>query len=149
MESCTQLLDSSIPSLDEGDEGLREIWGLLRRNTGGRREETKLKYRTVRGERDTYSIGRIKTCDIVVDDVRVSKRHCLIFLDYSQPRLRVFLQDSSSNGTFINCSTTRLSFNEKVELKSGDEVFVIDPRHDEIKAGRTYNTDNADFVSPF
>jgi len=36
--------------------------------------------------------------DITVEDRRVSKTHCLLFLKEGKP----YIQDESSNGTFIN-----------------------------------------------
>jgi serine/threonine protein kinase len=34
-----------------------------------------------------------------------------------------------ANGTFINFSLKRLSKGERLELKSGDEIFLLNPRH--------------------
>ena len=106
-----------------------DVWGVLRRK-GGNQEEIKLRHRIKDGKRDTYVIGRHSgDCDIVVKNNKsVSSIHCRIYCDYTQARLRVFIEDSSTNGTFINDSLTRLS-GERMELKSGDEIFLVNPRN--------------------
>ena len=40
----------------------------------------------------------------------------------------VYIEDHSVNGTFVNDSLTRLSRGERIEIKSGDEIFTINPR---------------------
>jgi hypothetical protein len=102
-------------------------WGNLRRT--GDYADFSLTHRTKDGRRDTYNIGRSRSCDITVEDKRVSSSHCLIYCDYTQVRLRVFIEDSSANGTFINDSLTRISKGERLELKSGDQIYLINPRN--------------------
>ena len=79
--------------------------------------------------RDTYTIGRKKTNDIRVDDSfkHISSVHCMIYIDYSQARLRIFLEDCSSNGTFVNSALNRLSHGQRVQLKSGDLICLNKP----------------------
>ena len=104
-----------------------DVWGLLRRK-GGEQEETLLRHRLKDGRRDTFLIGRSQTCDVNVFHKNVSSTHCKIYCDYSQARLRVFIEDCSANGTFVNDSLTRLTRGERMELKSGDEIFLVNPR---------------------
>ena len=105
-----------------------DAWGMLRRK-GGTQEEHKLEHRTKDGKRDTYVIGRSTKADIVVEDRRVSAVHCAVYCDYTEARLRVFVEDMSANGTFVNDSLIRLTRGQRLELKTGDEVFLINPRN--------------------
>jgi pSer/pThr/pTyr-binding forkhead associated (FHA) protein len=91
--------------------------------------EHKLMHREKDGKKDTYVLGRSRNIDIVVNNPRVSSKHCLIYCDYTEARLRVFIEDSSVNGTFINDSLMKLSRGERLELKSGDEIFLVNPRN--------------------
>ena len=111
-----------------------DAWGMLRRK-GGTQEEHKLEHRTKDGKRDTYVIGRSTKADIVVDDRRVSAAHCAVYCDYTEARLRVFVEDMSANGTFVNDSLIRLTRGQRLELKTGDEVFLINPRNMEERPG--------------
>lgn len=51
----------------------------------------------------------------------------MIYIDYSQARLRIFIEDCSSNGTFINSALNRLSHGQRVQLKSGDLICLNKP----------------------
>jgi pSer/pThr/pTyr-binding forkhead associated (FHA) protein len=104
-----------------------KLWGLLRRK--GIDQEYKLIHRIKDGRKDLYTIGRQKKCDIVISDQRVSSIHCLIYCDYLDERLTMFVSDCSANGTFVNNSLIRLSSGERTELKSGDEIFLMNPRY--------------------
>ena len=108
------------------------VWGSLRRR-GGDQEETQLEHRNKDGKRDTYIIGRSRGADITVDDKRVSSQHCMVYCDYEEARLRVFVEDTSVNGTFVNDSLTRLHKGKRLELKTGDEIFLINPRNLELE----------------
>ena len=105
-------------------------WGLLRRQ-GGTQEEFELHHRIKDLKRDTYTIGRSSKCDVTVADTWVSTTHCMVYCDYTQPKLRMFIEDCSANGTYVNDSLTRLRKNERMELKSGDEIFLLNPRKPE------------------
>ena len=62
-------------------------------------------------------LGRDETCDFVVDDSSVSRRHARVYVDGSPGRpSRVVLQDlGSTNGTLVNGTEI-----ERVDLKHGD-----------------------------
>ena len=102
-----------------------ELWGILR--VIKTQMEFKLLHREKDGLRDHYVIGRSRTSDVVIPDKRVSSHHCSVYCDYSQPTLRVFVEDNSSNGTFINGPGTKLSQKQRTELKSGDEIYILNP----------------------
>jgi hypothetical protein len=51
--------------------------------------------------------------------------------------MRVFIEDCSVNGTYINHALTRLRKGERVELRSGDEIFLLNPRKPE-NAAKTF-----------
>lgn len=102
-----------------------QLWGILR--VVRTQDEFKLLHRHKDGLRDHYVIGRSKACDVVIPDKRVSSHHCSVYCDYSQATLRVYVEDNSSNGTFINGPLTKISRKERTELKSGDEIYVLNP----------------------
>lgn len=127
-QTQTQGIDS--PAVDRLHADSSSLWGRLISKTPGdgsiydlghpprgEGEETKL----------SYSIGRHISCDIRVRDNRVSKEHCRIFAAYPQGRLRVFIEDSSANGTIVN-ETLRLRRGEKLELTSGDSLSLCADR---------------------
>ena len=89
------------------EEDVDAAFGLLRR-LGGEAEEVRLTHRLVDGVRDRYSIGRAASNDIIVNNKMVSGEHCFVYCDYSGPRLGIYLEDCSGNGTFVNNAGTRL-----------------------------------------
>eukprot|EP00605_Chrysophyceae_sp_TOSAG23-4_P000835 GSChrysophyteH1.ASY1.ANO1.925.1 assembled CDS len=119
------------------------LWGLLHRK-GDAQEEIKLTHRVKDGQRDTYLIGRADECDVKIPGscLSVSSVHCRIYCDYSQARLRVFLEDCSANGTFIK-NMGKISNGERIELKTGDEIFVVKPR----KRSSNESDTNASFIN--
>jgi hypothetical protein len=114
---------TSRPVPDKG--GNDQLWGILRDIRS--HLEFKLFHRQKKDLRYDYVIGRSKTCDIVIQDKHVSSHHCSIYCDYTQAAVRVFVEDSSSNGTFLNGPATRLSQKQRAELKSGDEIYILNP----------------------
>ncbi|KAJ2785789.1 serine/threonine protein kinase [Coemansia javaensis] len=82
-----------------------------------------------------YHIGRHKSCDIRIQNVHISNRHCLIYRieddDGSSAsaaagapgRSRVYLEDTSTNGTFVNGQ--RVGKSASVELNDGDEIQLV------------------------
>lgn len=74
-----------------------------------------------------YTMGRDRQCDIVIEDSRVSSRHCAISLDFSEGRARVILQDTSSNGTFVNGMLDRMPKGSTYVLKSGETFSARSP----------------------
>lgn len=123
---------SSVPQ----NKNSTQTWGLLRRIVNGVQKDIVLDHRVLNDQRDTYVIGRSRSCDITVEDKRVSSNHCKIYCDYSDVRLRVFVEDNSANGTFVNNSLTRITKGNRLELKSADEIFLINPRNMQTAADR-------------
>jgi hypothetical protein len=129
--SCTSALRSTASPISDA-------WGLLRRQSADR-EEFELTHRIKDFKRDTFTVGRSSKCDVTVADSWVSTNHCMVYCDYTQPKMRVFIEDCSANGTFINNSLTRLRKGERVELRSGDEIFLLNPRKPE-NAAKTHTS---------
>ncbi|KAK4128737.1 Pkinase-domain-containing protein [Parathielavia appendiculata] len=69
-----------------------------------------------------YVIGRHPECDIRVDDLQVSNRHCLIFTENKGNSTVAVLEDLSRNGTYVN--EAYLTRNDRRELQEGDEISV-------------------------
>jgi len=67
-------------------------------------------------------IGRDSGCDLVLPDASkyVSSRHAQLGIDQGQ----LMLRDSSSNGTYVNGSTERVSNGDSVALSNGDVVTM-------------------------
>lgn len=87
-------------------------------------------------EVDTYTIGRNRKCDVVIDDSRVSGCHCRIYRGWEQrpglsSQLMVYLEDTSSNGTFLNKS--KLKRRERRHLSTGDELTFLSPKISEAR----------------
>ncbi|CAK9099931.1 unnamed protein product [Durusdinium trenchii] len=64
----------------------------------------------------SLTMGRHNSCDICIDDLAVSKRHCIITSLTGSKIDSLVLRDLSSNGTFVN----------GVHLKSGEELGLSD-----------------------
>ena len=71
-----------------------------------------------------FTIGRKESCDLEYSgDSMISARHIKLIIQ--SPPDRVWLQDYSSNGAFIN--DTRVGKGNKVELKNGDVIAFLKP----------------------
>ncbi|RKP06701.1 kinase-like domain-containing protein [Thamnocephalis sphaerospora] len=75
-----------------------------------------------------YMLGRHRECDFIFESPLISNRHCLIYkVNERVPfglggatRIRVFVEDLSSNGTYINGE--KLGRGNRRELVHGDEL---------------------------
>lgn len=73
--------------------------------------------------KDSYLVGRDSSCDIVLDDARVSRRQFKL----SNKAGRFFLIDHQGvNGTFVN--KTKVASKEPLALNSGDQIAVLNHR---------------------
>ena len=66
----------------------------------------------------TIALGRLKGCDVVVDDEAASRRHCTIT---ARETLCVLADLQSANGTFVNerrIATTELQKSDKIRIGS-------------------------------
>ncbi|PVV04435.1 hypothetical protein BB560_001071 [Smittium megazygosporum] len=52
--------------------------------------------------RFSYTIGRGKACDIRVQGPTISNRHCIIYKIIENQEEAIYIEDFSSNGTFVN-----------------------------------------------
>lgn len=87
-------------------------------------------------EFDIYTVGRNQKCDIVIDDSRVSGCHCRIYRAWNvrpglYSQLLSYIEDVSSNGTFVNKS--KLRRRERRLLRSGDELTFLSPKIPEAR----------------
>ncbi|XP_077996064.1 E3 ubiquitin-protein ligase CHFR-like [Glandiceps talaboti] len=72
---------------------------------------------------DEFTIGRAKACDLSIDDNKmVSGKHCKVIRDRDSKK--VWLEDSSTNGTIINMKT-KVSKGQRVEIHHGDELHIV------------------------
>ncbi|KAI9650128.1 serine/threonine protein kinase [Ciborinia camelliae] len=71
-----------------------------------------------------YLIGRHPECDLMIDDIKVSNRHCLIYTENQEGLNVAVVEDLSSNGTFIKENV--IGRNKHRQLEDGDEIQVLD-----------------------
>ncbi|KAI1110423.1 hypothetical protein F5Y14DRAFT_362482 [Nemania sp. NC0429] len=71
-----------------------------------------------------FLIGRHPDCDLVIDDLTVSNRHCLLFSQNRGNEVVAVLEDYSSNGTFVNEAI--VGRNSRRELNDYDEIAIVD-----------------------
>ena len=74
----------------------------------------------------TISLGRLKGCDVVVDDEAASRRHCTIT---AREDVCVASDLQSANGTFVGAAgaplpTDPIAPGSRRELGDGDRVYV-------------------------
>jgi len=91
------------------------------------------------GAVNEYVLGRSSQCDISVSHASVSSRHCRIWCEPAAAHpsgcaapagspLRVFIEDLSTNGTYIRTPTHQnvaLRKHQRYELRSGDEISLV------------------------
>lgn len=87
-------------------------------------------------ELDIYTVGRNQKNDVVIDDTRVSGCHCRIYRSWEKrpglsSRLLAYIEDMSSNGTFLN--KNKLRRRERRRLTSGDELTFLSPKIPEAR----------------
>ena len=90
-------------ALNEAEAIPREVWAKLNSITR--------KVKSVEILNEVFTMGRVADNDIQVHDPRLSGKHCKIMRKFDKEgRMIVVLEDSSSNGTYINGETvSRLS----------------------------------------
>ena len=82
-------------ALNEADAIPREVWAKLNSITR--------KVKSVEILNEVFTMGRVPDNDIQVLDPRLSGKHCKIMRKFdNEGRMIVVLEDSSSNGTYIN-----------------------------------------------
>lgn len=112
-----------------------------------------------------YLIGRHQECDVVVNHSDISERHCVIFKinvmintnDVLNSRSsigkrngfveqRVFLQDISGRGTYIN---SRLLKRNEIQLLNDNDQIALARHGPSWTFRRTYTTDHKPFAERF
>lgn len=93
---------------------------LLRSTNTAKLEDIKL------FEKDSVTLGRLSSCDIVLADPRCSSRHCTISRRMTDGHEQFWIEDLSTNGTYVN--ETLLGKGKSCELKSGDRVELLRSR---------------------
>ncbi|CDS02704.1 hypothetical protein LRAMOSA00109 [Lichtheimia ramosa] len=90
--------------------------------------------------RTGYMLGRADNCDFICDRPEISKNHCCIYMESGnngrQKGINVYLEDMSSNGTFVNGQRVQSDDRRRI-LRSGDNIQLYrkekmpseDPRH--------------------
>ncbi|XP_013781661.1 E3 ubiquitin-protein ligase CHFR-like [Limulus polyphemus] len=99
----------------------QKSWGEL---TYGKERSQEQQPIIIRGKK--FVIGRAKDCDLQVAVKMVSGHHCYLQRDEEG---RVWLCDTSTNGTYINRSI-RVVHGQKHEVKDGDELYLIHKKKD-------------------
>jgi hypothetical protein len=112
-ENCKETKVLAVPSPAEVAALVDEPMCLVHRNDRGERLPFSLEGRT------TTTIGRDATCDIVLADSHVSRRHATIELVFGQHLLR---DEGSSNGTYLN--GLRLTRSHAFGLREGDAIEI-------------------------
>lgn len=112
-----------------------------------------------------YLIGRHQECDVVINHSDISERHCVIFKinvmlstkDTSLKRpgfgdrhglveQRVFLQDISGRGTYIN---SHLLKRNEIQLLNDNDQLALSKHGPSWTYRRTYTTDHKPFAERF
>jgi len=70
--------------------------------------------------KDLYTIGRMPTNDVQIQDIRMSGVHCKIYKDVDG---NVWIEDLSTNGTFIE--NDKIGKGKKKKLASGDKILLL------------------------
>jgi len=92
----------------------------------------------------TIALGRIKGCDVIVDDAAASRRHCTIT---ARETLCVVADLQSANGTFVNerrIATIELAQGDKIRI--GSTVLELIDTDAAAAPRRTHNTPSLSLV---
>ncbi|KAI8813765.1 kinase-like domain-containing protein [Cladochytrium replicatum] len=95
-----------------------------------------------------YLFGRHAECDVVFTHQQISNRHCLVYKEVvynaSTPELCVFIEDMSTNGTYVNGS--RLPRGRRYKLQHGDQIQLA--KWDPKKTGDKFDDRFYMFIDP-
>ncbi|GAM21222.1 hypothetical protein SAMD00019534_043970 [Acytostelium subglobosum LB1] len=96
----------------------------------GRMVSLNPKYPSIELRQNTVIFGRTPAlCQVTYNLPTVSGRHCKVFRDPTAKQNIVFLEDTSTNGTFYN--NELLGKNSKILINNGCEVGIIPKRAEE------------------
>lgn len=133
-QPITQVDGCSDGEEDDAESSDESVWGRLVNSSVPATHDFHVLDVAGDGDLDVHTIGRNHRCSIVVDDNRVSGYHCRIYRRWVQTPilrtgvLKVYVEDTSSNGTFLN--KVKLGKRERRELENGDEVALVSARRD-------------------
>jgi pSer/pThr/pTyr-binding forkhead associated (FHA) protein len=68
---------------------------------------------------DLVKIGRHRTSDIFIDNLKISNRHCSLYLVNGSP----YIEDTSSNGTKLNGARLEKGQRRPVSSSIGNDMF--------------------------
>ncbi|KAI9598959.1 kinase-like domain-containing protein [Syncephalis fuscata] len=121
-------MDDAVTTLDSQAEE-PPAWGILQTANNKYPTIYMTKEDTPGGKQGGYLLGRHRECDVIFESSLISNRHCLIYKVNErrhnpsfeeQGRERVFVEDLSSNGTFVN--GVKIGRGNRRELVHGDEL---------------------------
>lgn len=79
---------------------------------------------SIRTDKPAFVIGRINTCDLSIEDDRISKIHCLILRQRnSNGRDETWLLDASTNSCLVNSHS--IGKGKKIRLHHNDSVYLF------------------------
>ena len=105
----------------------------------------------------SVGIGRKEECDFTIPCKKLSSKHCQITIKFDEKaRHKVFLEDLSLNGTFVNkalVSTPSLTpcqvgKDRSVELRNGDEISLLRREDDPKRNTPAFSHSQSSSVSP-
>lgn len=73
--------------------------------------------------KDHFTVGRAPSNDLQIPNIKVSGLHCTLTKTPSHTDPDFFIEDNSSNGTYLNGK--KLGKGIKANLKNGDEVILL------------------------
>lgn len=145
---ASKLSGNPVQNLEPG------VWGVLTAISKNARQRPQGLNIVLSG--DEHCIGRlVRDTRFQIADAAVSANHCKIYREklansdgQVSPELcvRVFLKDSSTNGTFLNWKKIRKTSPE-VRLQHGDIISFVAPPHEEVSYAFVYR-EVSTFVSP-
>ncbi|RKP37723.1 kinase-like domain-containing protein, partial [Dimargaris cristalligena] len=100
----------------------KDVWGVLL-SLSSKYPTFQLTKRTAQtGQKGGYLLGRHRECDIRLDHLQISNRHCQIYTVHTDGVEIVYIEDLSTNGTFVN--GVRLRRHDQRRLYNDDTIMM-------------------------
>ncbi|XP_014246451.1 ovarian-specific serine/threonine-protein kinase Lok [Cimex lectularius] len=134
VQDCTPVLPDTASG--NGDAEKEESQPLEKNNCWGKLISIKSTLESKELTDDCYSVGRAPTCDVILNKgnigdnyfSQISKVHFKLYRgDLGEHTGLIYLEDVSSNGTFIN--DKKVGKNKKIILTSADEISLAHPKN--------------------
>ncbi|KAJ1986297.1 serine/threonine protein kinase [Dimargaris cristalligena] len=123
--NCAELLQSLDQMHDQGktvSSVSKDVWGVLL-SLSSKYPTFQLTKRTAQtGQKGGYLLGRHRECDIRLDHLQISNRHCQIYTVHTDGVEIVYIEDLSTNGTFVN--GVRLRRHDQRRLYNDDTIMM-------------------------